>query len=479
MHTGGYSSFRFEITEYLERGENSCCLRVLDRNSERRQPRGKQTWTTQKPFGCWYDGYTGIWQSVWIESTGAAALADLHIQPDPERGEVGFEFRLNGEGLPAMNATVRIDLAGRRIAELTLRGLAESNRFLVSLHDPEIPWNGIALWTPDTPWLYDVTLEIERDGVPMDRIQSHFGLRTIETCGDKVLLNGAPIYQKLLLYQGYYPGGGPTPDRPDRFETDLRLIKGMGFNGIRIHGKIESPSFLHTCDRLGVLVWEELPPAYEFDDESARYLMQEWQATIHRDRNHPCIIVWVAFNESWGVPIVFRSTAQQHLVQSFFHMAKAMDPSRLVVGNDGWEHTVSDLCTIHDYAEEGEHFSTVYANRSTVLESVPSPLYPRHTYAKGYAYGGQPVLITEFGGIALRNEEGWGYNNKAQDAEELHRRIESLVCSIKALDYVCGYCYTQFSDVEDERNGLLSLERVPKLDPERIRTINELPRTWS
>lgn len=478
IHVGGYSSFRFEITAHVKEGENTLCLRVQDRRADRRQPRGKQSWTDQKPFGCWYEGYTGIWQSVWVETTGAVSIEELQISPDVGRGEAGFEFGVGGSGLDRMTATLRIELAGKRIAEIVLRGLAERNRCLASLLDPAIPWNGIAPWTPETPNLYDVRIDIEADGLLLDRVRSRFGMRTIETSGNKVLLNGSPLYQKLVLYQGYYPGGWSTPDGPDRISSDLALIKEMGFNGLRVHGKIESPAFLSECDRIGLLVWEELPPAYEFGDATASHLLQEWQAAIRRDRNHPSIVAWVAFNESWGVPNLFQDSAQQHFVQSMYHLAKALDPTRLVVGNDGWEHTVTDLCTIHDYAAEGEHFTSVYANRTTVLESVPSPLYPRHTFAKGFAYQGQPVLVTEFGGISLQSDAGWGYNDKAADADSLALRIESLMRAIKNLDFVCGYCYTQFSDVEEERNGLLTMDRRPKVDPTRIAALNKLPHAW-
>jgi hypothetical protein len=329
-------------------------------------------------------------------------------------------------------------------------------------------WPKPALWSPEHPNLYDLRLELlDADSNALDAVESYFGMRKIEARGGKVLLNDRPYYQRLVLDQGYFPGGLLTAPTDEDLRKDIELAKEMGFNGARKHQKIEDPRWLFWADALGFLVWSEMANAYQYSPNYVRRITTEWQEALRRDHNHPCIVAWVPMNESWGVPDLTTDPAQIDHLLSLYHLTCSLDNSRLVVSNDGWEHARTDLCTIHDYGSP-ETLSRRYATPESSVASRPAN---RPIYVPGHGYRGEPIIISEFGGIAFSSDEGgWGYSTVA-DAEELLDHYEALITALLRNETVQGFCYTQLTDVEQEVNGLLTCDRKPKADPTRIRKI--------
>jgi hypothetical protein len=244
----------------------------------------------------------------------------------------------------------------------------------------------------------------------------------------------------------------------------------MGFNGVRKHQKIEDPRYLYWADVLGLLVWEEMPSAYRFSPESVRRLTREWTEAVTRDAGHPCIVTWVAFNESWGVPDLPTSETQRHFVDALYHLTSTLDGSRPVVGNDGWEHARTDLLTIHDYASDPATLACRYADRAALGESL-AHVQPagRRLVLPDHPYRGQPVLLTELGGIGYSTDTAgtWGYT-RVQSPADLAAAYTRLLATVRELAPVSGFCYTQFADTYQEANGLLYMDRTPKFPLEEI-----------
>jgi hypothetical protein len=325
------------------------------------------------------------------------------------------------------------------------------------------------LWSPEHPALYDLTLEVWRGNQRLDSVTSYFGMRKIAADGGKVLLNNQPYLMRLVLDQGYSPDGLLTFPSDEALRRDIELTKAMGFNGARKHQKVEEPRYLYWADKLGLLVWGEMANAYQYSASAVRRITQEWQEAIARDFNHPCIVAWVPINESWGVPELASDARQTDHLLALYHLVRSLDPSRLVISNDGWEHALTDLLTIHDYEGDGDVLRERYATLDSILQARPAR---RDLYAPGHAYRGEPVLVTEFGGIAYQKDaqQGWGYTAATDDADFL-RRYEAVVSAILSSPHVHGFCYTQLTDVEQEINGLLTYDRQPKVDLAQIRAI--------
>lgn len=333
-------------------------------------------------------------------------------------------------------------------------------------------------WTPENPSLFNVSLTLKENQEPIDKIESYFGFRKIHTANGMVYLNNKPFYQKLLLDQGYWPSGLLTAPSDQDFVKDIELSKKMGFNGCRKHQKMEDPRFLYWADVLGFVVWGECaaPPIYS--NKSVARLMAEWTEIVERDYNHPSLITWVPINESWGVPNISLDRQQQHFSQTMYHYLHSLDQSRLVISNDGWAATETDIVAIHNYmhgqADEERkynYFKETLSSRDNLV-SRPSTAWP--IFADGFSYQGEPILLTEFGGIGyeVSSQEGWGYTTVSSEEEFIadYARIMDAVYASKGL---WGYCYTQITDVEQEINGLLTYNRQPKCDLAKIKEIND------
>ncbi len=247
----------------------------------------------------------------------------------------------------------------------------------------------------------------------------------------------------------------------------------MGFNGVRKHQKIEDDRFLYWCDKKGLLVWSEMAATYEFSDEAVENFTREWLEIMQQNYNHPCIITWVPFNESWGVPKILTDKKQQAFTEAIYYLSKSFDSERPVIVNDGWEHTISDIIALHDYEEVGNVFHDRYKDKSNILGNMIPHNKDKYAFAEGYEYQGQPVILTEYGGIAFKDESGWGYGNQVTSEKEFLERYKDITDAIKNIPYISGYCYTQITDVQQEINGLLNEDRTPKISVEKIKKVND------
>lgn len=478
-HVGGHTAFSFEISDYLKLGENQITVKVFDPSEDEKIPRGKQYWQ-EKPAAIWYTRTTGIWQTVWIEPlSDEAFLSDVRFTSDFDRGMVEIEYKLSGDYIGKRIRT-NISFDGQVLME-DFHTIYDStilkSFYLFNKEANRSDFHGQGwTWTPDTPNLFDVEIEILRDNVSLDLVNTYFGLRKVHIQDGMIHLNNRPFYQKLILDQGYWPNSLMTAPTDEDFIKDIRLAKEMGFNGCRKHQKIEDPRFLYWADKLGFIVWGECASPSVYSEEGVSSLMNEWYEIIRRDYNHPCILTWVPINESWGVPEISQNRQQQHFSQAIYHMIHSLDTTRLVISNDGWEMTETDICAVHSYIhgeshekEKYEYFVESIRTRENIINSEPNR---RKIYCPGFTDLGVPIMLTEFGGIGFnKKSQGWGYTSVSSEVDFLneYRRIIEAVYNSESIN---GFCYTQLTDVEQEKNGLLTSNRHAKVETAKIREIN-------
>ncbi|WP_223869732.1 glycoside hydrolase family 2 protein [Paenibacillus sabuli] len=470
-HEGGHTPFRADITNALNTGgEQTVVVRALDYSQDVTLPRGKQYWKEHSK-GIFYTRTTGIWQSVWLEPVAPVSIGRIRLTPDIDRNELRLQAWIEGLGAASKASLhVTIAYAGETVAEDAIALAQPTVTRALGIHDFNDHSHG-RWWTPEHPHLYDITLTLRVEGAEVDRVASYFGMRKVSIQDGVLQLNNRPYPMRLVLDQGYFPTGLLTAPDDEALRRDVELTKAMGFNGARKHQKIEDPRYLYWADRLGLLVWGEMANAYHFTEEYAGRVTREWIEAVERDYNHPCLVAWVPLNESWGVVNICNDPQQEQHALAMYHLTKSLDPTRPVVSNDGWEHTRTDLITIHDYAWQREVLEARYAERERALQARPSN---RWVLVPGYPDEGQPVLLTEFGGIAFKKSEweGWGYSG-AQDEEDFARRLADVIEPVRRAPVLQGFCYTQLTDVEQEINGLLTYDRQPKLPLEQIRAIVE------
>jgi len=461
QHQGGHVPFHADITHALQPGANRVTVRVEDITTDLEQPRGKQYWERESA-SIFYTRTTGIWQTVWLEPVHPTHIASFRMLPDIDQAQLTIHCRLASDA-PNLTVAVRIAYEGVLVAEQ--RAPVESAR--ASLNLPITP---LHLWSPDTPHLYDVTLQVLQGEGVIDHIVSYAGMRKIAIEDGQIMLNNQPCYMRLVLDQGYHPDGLLTFPSDEAIRRDVELTREMGFNGARKHQKVEEPRYLYWADRLGLLVWGEMANAYQYSEAAVQRITQEWQEAIARDFNHPSIVAWVPINESWGVPDLHGDVRQRHHLLALYHLIWSLDTTRMVISNDGWEHALTDLLTIHDYEGDGAVLQERYATLDAILAARPAK---RDLYVQGYSYRGEPVLVTEFGGIAYQRDAqaGWGYT-VARDDDDFLRRYRAVLEAVLASPVVQGYCYTQLTDVEQEINGLLTYDRQPKVDLALLHAIN-------
>jgi beta-galactosidase/beta-glucuronidase len=471
-HEGGHTPFRFDITDLLAPGTNELTVRVEDPPRDRFIPRGKQHWQ-EKSESIFYKRTTGIWQTVWLEPVSESWLEGVRIG-STLGGSVTFDANICNPGSD-LRFVARVSYQGREVA--TGIAAADESQAVAAAFVRDPKW-----WSPVAPELYDVTFELRRGEEVIDRVQSYFGFRSVSTHEGRVQLNGAPLYLKMVLDQGYWPETNITPPSDEAIQYDIRAAKEMGFNGVRKHQKVEDPRFLYWADRMGLLVSAEMANAYMFDPGSVARITREWIDVVARDCNHPSIIIWVPINESWGVPDVRDSRQQAHL-RAMYTLTRSLDDTRLVIDNDGWEHTeCTDLFAVHDYSQTGEVF--LHRFRDLAEGGMPSPAQGKPFLCPGNSYNGSPVFLSEFGGISYETpedaakvpENSWGYEGIEKTAEATLSRMRGLYEAIAKTPKVIGICYTQLTDVEQEINGLLTYDRRPKFDAAQIRAINSLLR---
>lgn len=468
MHEGGHSPFSCEITGQLrDIGENMITVRAEDPPTDRYIPRGKQYWE-EEAGGIYYARTTGIWQTVWLEPVASSYVKEARITPAID-GAVRFEsIIVNPKAFQFL--AVEILREGKSIA--TGIGIVDGERAVV-----EANVAAPLLWSPDEPNLYDVVIELHSDRGPLDRVDSYLGFRKISTAGGEILLNGKRLFLRTVLDQGYWPQSNLTPPSDEAIRADIQAALDFGFNGVRKHQKAEDPRFLYWADRMGLLVSAEMANAYLYAPAAAARVTREWIDLVNRDYNHPSIVIWVPVNESWGVPNLTDPMQQAHL-RALYHLTKSLDITRLVIDNDGWEHTeATDLFAIHDYTPTGEEFERRYRNIGK--DGIPLPLFGPLYLAPGHVYNGSPIFLSEFGGIGyilpedrkLATEHAWGYSGLESTPGAALARMRSLFSAIASIREIAGICYTQLYDVEQEVNGLLTYDRRAKFS---IADINKI-----
>lgn len=471
-HEGAYDPFCIDITDRIQHGVPcEIVLRAEDDPVDLAKPRGKQDWQPE-PHSIWYRGTTGIWQTVWYEYVPETRISALKLMSNLDRWEVEVDARVSALQGQELTLAVTLEARGKLLARDAYSVMSGEVQRRISLSDPGIDDSrNELLWTPESPTLIDATLELKTaSGETIDRVQSYTALREFHAKGQRLLLNGRPYSLRLVLDQGYWDGSGLTAPDDQALRHDVLLAKAMGFNGVRKHQKIEDPRYLYWADRLGLLVFEEMPSAYRFTRDSVTRLVRQWLQILERDMSHPCIIAWVPLNESWGVPNLPGSATQQHYVRALYELTKTLDPTRLVLGNDGWESVATDIIGIHDYDDSTERIARRYGDRGALTGLLAYERPGGRALVVSPGHGTEhPVILSEFGGIALAKAEGaWGYS-VCDTPEKLERAYTELLGTVHRLEVLSGFCYTQFADTYQEANGLLYADRRPKFPLEKIR----------
>lgn len=475
-HEGGHTPFEVDITSHLlPDSEQRLVVRTEDRMQDVHQPRGKQDWS-REPHKIWYHRTSGIWQPVWLEVVPTVHISRLHWTAVPDQALVILDATLSQAPEHDSNLAVTLRTGDTMLAEQVTRCVEGRIRVHLPVpagqHDQDL--DGL-VWSPESPTLLDAELRLRVDGADVDLVSSYVGYRSVASDRGRILLNGRPYPLRMVLSQGYWPDSHLSAPDATALEAEVRLIKELGFNGVRVHQKIEDPRFLHACDRLGLLVWEEMPSAYSHSAQAIQRLTREWLDVVDRDRGHPCVIAWVPFNESWGVRWLATRHDQRSLVTALYHLTKALDPTRLVIANDGWEHVVTDVLTVHDYTPDSSVLARRYHDREAVRDAVShwGPGQARVLLDPEQAHDDRPVMVTEFGGIGFvqgHGTEEFVYS-RAIDTTDYLRQLREQFTALQSSSALAGFCYTQLTDTEQEVNGLLGPDRRPKVPPEEIRRV--------
>jgi hypothetical protein len=471
-HEGGYTPFDADVTDVLRNseGEHELIVRAYDDPGDLGKPRGKQDWQLD-PHAIWYPRTSGIWQTVWLEPVPATRLQSIQWTANLERWEIGLDASVLGSNNRKLRLGVKLWVDELVLAEDQYTVVAGEVHRRIALSDPGIDdFRNELLWSPFSPRLINAEVELrDEQGNRIDHVASYTALRAFAVQGDRFILNGRPYPLRMVLDQGYWPESGMTPPSDADVRKDVELTKAMGFNGVRKHQKIELPRYLYWADRLGLLVWEEMPSAYRFTRRSVERLTRQWLEAMRRDASHPSIMAWVPFNESWGVPNLPDSLPERNYVRALYFLTKTQDPTRPVVGNDGWESVATDIIGIHDYDDQAERIAKRYFSREVPTLLKHERPGGRALVLEGHHPGEHPIVLSEFGGIAVIDQQKhlWAYSH-CPTPENFAVRFGELLHAVRSLELLAGFCYTQFADTYQEANGLLRADRSPKIPLEVI-----------
>ena len=469
-HYGGSDSFAFDITDFVGDGkEHSIVVHAESDLRSGTQPGGKQS-TNYYSYGCSYTRTTGIWQTVWMEAVDDMALERVQVVTDIDNEQiVVIPTYYNVAGGNTLSVEVR---DGGKVVAHAESAAVQGVPVVVALKKAK-------LWSPESPFLYDVVYEVkDAEGRTLDRVDAYVGMRKVHIDGNKIYLNNKPYYQRLVLDQGFYPDGIWTAPSDEALKHDIEMSKAAGFNGARLHQKVFEERFHYWADKLGYIVWGEMA-SWDKDFNSvaaARNFLSEWGNIVVRDRNHPALIVWTPFNEEFGVP----SNEAGRFLTDVYNETRRLDPTRPVNTVSGGIYVISDFCTAHCYEQDGARLhSMLFDGEKFYQPQGPNGGFDR-AIRKLYYDGSLPYLLDEFGGIkcAETQPEGgnsWGYGNAAPTREDFYTRLEALVKAIvDHSDKICGFCYTQLTDVEQEQNGVYYYDRGEKFDMGRVKAIFQM-----
>jgi len=484
-HRGGFTSFTLDITDALANGGSTATIVVRARDEKAGpQARGKQS-TKYANHTCHYTRTTGIWQTVWLEPVPAAVhLRRLRITPQlaSQSFEVSAVLTANRAGDVLR---VRVSDADGEVAHAEVATHLDLSPAVTLT----LPSERVRPWSPEDPHLYGLQVElVDTSGAVVDAVDSYAGLRSISIQGRRFLLNGKPVFQRLVLDQGYWPDTIMTAPSDDALVRDIELSMAAGFNGARLHQKVFEERFLHHADRLGYLVWGEFadwgarqPGPYDDHQQPTTSFVTQWLEALERDVNHPAIIGWCPLNETWQWNSD-RITQLDDVTRALFLATKLVDPTRPALDASGYSHRIAevDIYDSHSYEQDPEKFATQQAG---LAEGAP---YVNVVEGREIStpYGGQPYFVSEYGGIWWNAElaakaagddraESWGYGQRVGDLEEFHTRFAGLTAVLRDDPQMFGYCYTQLTDTFQEQNGIFDFERNPKFDLARLREVQQ------
>ncbi len=452
-HIGGYSSFALDITTFVREGENVVFVIVKDDVRSGQQPAGKQSYRHDS-FGCFYTRTTGIWQTVWLEFVPECYVKKVKYYPDPVNGTLTMLGEACGIGEISISAFYEGKEMGSATAQVC------GGNFMLQLKLSEIH-----LWEPGQGRLYDLLITFGKD-----RVKSYFGLRSVHLDGKAFKINGKTVFLRMVLDQGYYPDGIYTAKSDEELKRDIELSMAAGFNGARLHQKVFEKRFLYHCDRAGYLVWGEHGNwGMDYTDPvAAENFICEWTEIMERDFNSPALIGWCPFNETWGYHEI---DTKHRLIEAVYRNTKVVDHTRPCIAISGNYHIADmEIHDVHDYCGSLETFQDNYAH---IAEGKVNDQIARKE-GDVQPYKGQPIFVSEYGGFSWieDGEDGWGYFDAPKTKEELLQRYTDYTNVLLDNPDIMGFCYTQLYDIEQEKNGLHTYQRVPKLDMEKVRAVN-------
>lgn len=461
-HYGSGSSFTFDITPYVKGQQaHNLVVQVKDNLRSRLQTGGKQCLQLHSN-GCMYTRTTGIWQTVWMEAVAPEGLESVFAVPDIDQQQLIIRPRFYRENADN-RLVVKLTDGHRTVAT---QRVACSNGATVVLQV-----RNMKLWSPESPFLYGLTYEVESGGKVIDRVSSYAGMRKVHVSGGYFYLNNRPYYQRLVLDQGFYPDGIWTAPSDEALKRDIQLAKAAGFNGARLHQKSFEERYYYWADRLGYLTWSE-SASWGLDvnsNEAARNFISEWTELVERDRNHPSIVTWTPFNETWDSN---GSGVYNRMVADVYRLTHAIDGTRPVNDASGDGHVKTDIWTVHNYERNAQKLIVDFTFKPG---TEPYRTEPKKPWLARYE--GQPYMVDEFGGLPwIRQEErstSWGYGDNINTLDDFYRILQAEVEALKVSKHVVGFCYTQLTDVEQEKNGIYYYDRTTKFDIDRIRKIFE------
>lgn len=455
-HKGGYTSFKFDITDLVYDGENEIFVLCEDDVKNPFVIRGKQSeW--KKSHACDYTRTTGIWQTVYLEYVPEARVENFKIYPDHKNGMVTINFALNGKS----NLTCEAFYEGKSVGKSTFKDACGNEVMQIKLDETH-------LWEVGNGRLYDLEITFGED-----KVYSYFGLRNVRLDGYKFLINEKSVFQRLVLDQGFYKKGIYTSPSDEDLMKDIELSMALGFNGARLHQKVFDPRFLYFCDKMGYIVWGEYANwGLDYSNpKSVDVFLNEWKEALDRDFNHPSIIGWCPFNETWN----YKGRPQYDpLLATVYDYTKAVDSTRPCIDTSGNFHVKTDIFDLHDYSYDVEFFKKNYDRFMT-----EDYLY-QHVLVENKGrqeYKGEPVFISEYGGIKWVSDESiksWGYGEDVKTPEEFADRYVGLTDVILSNYKMFGFCYTQLYDIEQEQNGLYTYDRKKKFSDEIYQRIIDI-----
>lgn len=451
-HRGGYTPFAVDATKLLKPGANVISVFAEDNGHSNLQPTGKQVYYSYYNAGCHYTRCTGIWQTVWMEYVPNNYVKNVKITPDIDNGKIDVVVSLEGDNSALASVKAEAKFGGESVSETSARVCGKYAQFELAIPDAK-------LWTLEEPNLYDLEITAGQD-----KVTAYFGMRSVRINGYAIELNHKPVYQRLVLDQGYFPDGIYTARTDEDLAHDIELSKAAGFNGARMHMKVFEPRFIYYADRLGYLLWGEFPNwgLDESNPASLLSILPEWLAELERDYNHPSIVGWCPFNETG-------ERRNKDVFRTVYNTTRAVDPMRPIIDTSGYVHVITDIYDVHNYDQNPESFAKAFEPLITG-EGQPFVNNPRHE-----KYEGQPYFVSEFGGTYWNIDEdpsaAWGYGQAPKSLDEFYERFEGLINVLLDNPKMCAFCYTQLTDVYQEKNGIYAFDRRAKFDLEKLHKI--------